>query len=404
MRRNLFIILLLILIFSVIILQSSDIRAEERQNSLALTNGTIIDGNGGPPLTDGVVVFENGMITAVGTQEKVVIPNGIPIVNLQGATVLPGFINAHVHDAYDEKKLEAWAYAGVTTVRDLANNGPLHDIFAFRDRVLQNPKCARLVTAGPMVTVEDGYPVAFWGGEAIIVHSPEDAKKKVNELIDAGADLVKIPLETGGIFGLGGINSWPTLSNEEIATIVQTAHQRHLRVSVHVTSSDQLKRALDAGVDDIAHLVTNEIRDKRVFERMVKQNVYWVTTLELFSGMRAPSTMWVIYQNIRQFSEAGGKVVLGTDYAGARMRFELGMPMIEMEQMTNAGLSPMQIIVAATKNAAYVCNREKSLGTIEEGKLADILIVDGDPLKDLHNLLKVKYVFRNGIMIRGNRS
>jgi imidazolonepropionase-like amidohydrolase len=104
--------------------------------------------------------------------------------------------------------------------------------------------------------------------------------------------------------------------------------------------------------------------------------------------------------NLKRFVAGGGQVALGTDYAGYSMPFELGMPITEIELMHQAGMTPMQIIVAATKNAAHVSNRDRDLGTLEVGKIADVLIVNGDPLQDLHALLDVRLVVKDGVIIR----
>ena len=102
------------------------------------------------------------------------------------------------------------------------------------------------------------------------------------------------------------------------------------------------------------------------------------------------------------YGQAGGRVALGTDYAGYRSEFDLGMPIREIGWMHDAGMTPLQIIVAATRYAAYVCNLEDELGTLEEGKIADVLVVNGDPLQDLGALQDIRMVLHNGIIIRGD--
>jgi predicted amidohydrolase YtcJ len=113
----------------------------------------VIDGTGSDPVSEAVVAIEGERIVAVGIRAQVFIPPDIPAIDVQGATILPGFINAHVHQADNKESLEAWAQSGVTTVRDLGHNGSPADLFAFRAEVLPEPKYARLVAAGPMVTV-----------------------------------------------------------------------------------------------------------------------------------------------------------------------------------------------------------------------------------------------------------
>ncbi|HSG41848.1 MAG TPA: hypothetical protein VLA72_01725 [Anaerolineales bacterium] len=133
---------------------------DQESASLVLVNGTLIDGTGSNPVFDAVIVIDGDIITAVGTRAQVSIPPNTPTIDVQGATFLPGFINAHVHRAYDREALEAWAQSGVTTVRDLGivgNSGNHSDLFAFRDEISQDSKYARLVAVGPMITVPGGY-------------------------------------------------------------------------------------------------------------------------------------------------------------------------------------------------------------------------------------------------------
>jgi len=360
--------------------------------TLVLAGGTLIDGTGAPPVPDAVVVIGENRVLTAGRRVDVTIPTGATVVDVSGATVLPGFVNAHVHGGYDAAALAAWAAGGVTTVRDLAARPGGVD-WAFRDEARANPKLARLVAAGPMVTVPDGYPIAYWGMPALTVASAGDARQKVGALLDQGADLIKIALESGAIFG----QSMPMLSPEEARAIVLVAHGRGKPVSAHVTVVADLPAALDAGVDDIAHMATDRVPDDMI-QRMVKTSVYWVPTLELWQGvgLRRPA----IADNLRRFVAAGGQVALGTDYQGApNVRFDLGMPITEIELMAQAGMTPMQIIVAATRNAALTCGLERELGTLEPGKLADVLVVEGDPLADLQALTHIRLVLRDGVVI-----
>jgi imidazolonepropionase-like amidohydrolase len=361
--------------------------------TIALTNGTLIDGTGGPLLFQAVVIIEKGLIADIGDQNKIRIPADATIIDLKGSTLLPGFINAHVHHGYSNFNLNAWAKSGVTTVRDLGGN-PRNDLFAFRDAAMRNPQNARLIAAGPMVTVPKGYPMVPWGAPTgLPVRSPDDARNKVSRLLDEGADVIKIALEGGKSFN----RKIPKLSNEEAAAIVAVAHQRGTVVSAHVLVSGDLEIALNAGVDDIAHMVWNDLNDSLI-ERMIDEGVYWAPTLELWYAVN-PSLGKAASQNLRRFVKAGGKVALGTDYDGYDSEFDLGMPIREIRWMQAAGMTPMQIIIAATKNAAFVCNLENQIGTIEKGKSADLLIVNGDPLADINVLLKKRMVINRGEII-----
>ena len=372
---------------------------QDSKSDVALINGRLIDGTGAAAVPDAAMIIKDDRIMAVGPSLSVEIPANSEIIDLDGMTMLPGFINAHVHAAYDKWTLKAWAQGGVTTVRDLGVarhfSHPSH-FFERRDELCADPKCARLTAVGPFVNVAGGYPVARWGGEMIIVDSPEDAKIKVGHLIDVGADVIKTVMESGYIFRQ---TDWPLLSREELTAIVETAHERKKPVTVHVTSAKDLEPVLDSGADEIAHMVVDDLSDELI-ARMVETGTRWVPTLELYQlvsrkyaldyGPRA-------VENLARFVAAGGEVVLGTDYAGApEVTFDLGMPIREIEWMKEAGMMPMQIIVAGTKAGARSCNLQNQTGTLEPGKLADVLVVDGNPLTDIQALTRVRRVLREG--------
>jgi imidazolonepropionase-like amidohydrolase len=254
-----------------------------------------------------------------------------------------------------------------------------------------------VVAAGPFITVPNGYPIVPWGAtNAVPVNSPEEARAAVNQLIDQGADIIKIALESGGDFG----RPISTLSLPEASAVVEAAHARGILVSAHVTTSPDLPRALDAGVDDIAHMVV-DYPSSELLARAVRQGVVWVPTLELWRVVGYGHEPRAV-ANLHRFVEAGGTVALGTDFDGYDAPFQLGMPIIEMELMQQAGMSPMQIIVAATRNAARVSGRLSDLGTVEVGKIADLIVVQGDPLHDIHAMADVRLVLRSGVIIRND--
>jgi imidazolonepropionase-like amidohydrolase len=175
------------------------------ETTLALFNGTLIDGTGAEAVPDGAVVIRHGRIMTAGPSAKIKIPTNADTINVQGGTILPGFINTHVHAAYNEWSLKAWARGGVTTVRDLGAFGPYTSkLFATRNALRAIPKCARLIAVGSFVNVKGGYPIAYWGGHAVTVTSPEEARHAVNKLIDDGADVIKTAMESGYSFGRSG--------------------------------------------------------------------------------------------------------------------------------------------------------------------------------------------------------
>jgi enamidase len=352
-------------------------------DSPLILTGRLVDGTGREPIPECVLIILGERIAAVGALGEVTIPQRGQIIELPGAMILPGFVNAHVHNTYGRQNRETWARAGVTTVWDLGER-PGVQWFTVRDSLNQHDELAHVLAVGPLVTVPGGYPIAGMGFPSLTVDSPEDARQKVAQLIHEGADAIKITLTFG---------SAPTLSLAEASAIVEVAHEHGVPVTVHATEVAALERALEAGVDDIAHIVSERVPD-RLIQRMVKQGVAWVPTFDALDGRGL--------ENLRRFIQAGGTVAMGDD-AGYLSRLEVGMPMREMEWMVKAGMTPSLIIISATRDAARVCRRDAVLGTLEAGKLADILVVDGDPLSDLQALRRVTLVIHRGTIIQDER-
>ena len=365
----------------------------EGKNEIAIINGTLIDGTGANPTQDAVIIIEGELINSVGIRSNIDLPENIEIIDVQGYYILPGFMNTHVHSGYNESNLKAWGKAGVTTVRDLGNlkTSPAQG-FSLRDTLLKNNKNARLVAAGPLVTTVGGYG-------NFSVTSVTDAENKINQLIADGADLIKIAIEDN----LQG-RRWPMLSKEEINKIVQTSHNQNKLVSAHISRSSHLEIAIECGVDDVAHMIIDNLPDAQINE-MIKKDIYWVPTLELWDGVcKIHNINWdtIAKNNLRRFVQAGGKVALGTDYDGYIFEFELGIPLLEMQLMQETGMTPNQVIVAATKHAAHVCNLENLLGTIKQGKIADIIIIKENPLENLKSLGNIQMVIHKGEIIKND--
>jgi imidazolonepropionase-like amidohydrolase len=357
-----------------------------------LVGGRLIDGTGADPVDDAVLVIGGGRILAAGSRDTIEIPILSEVLDVTGMTILPGFFNAHVHRGLSTANLEAWALAGVTTVRDLGSNE--HSLAIFRDHVPAEPHRARLVAAGPMITVPGGYPIVPFGGSwNTVITSVNDARETGERLLDGPADLLKLALETGTMFG----QPIPVMSLAEASMLVRVAHGRGTVVSAHITSTVDLDLALDAGVDDLAHMAVDRLLTSVEVQRIVDDEVTWVPTLELWlcNGVE-----FMAVANLERFVNGGGRVALGTDYEGYTCNWDLGMPMTEIRLMTEAGMTPMEIIVAATLNAARVSNLERDLGTLEQGKIADLFAVEGDPLSDLEALLNVRLVIHEGTVIR----
>ena len=359
---------------------------------LVLTNATLIDGTGVEPIRNATMVINGDRIIAIGSSTSLMIPANGKIIDLEGATILPGLINAHVHDAYKESRLQTWAQAGVTTVRDegiISGPGQLDSLLGSRGEWSRSPLNARLISAGYMLSAPGGY------GQ-LDVTSVDNAYQQVNSELDQGVDLIKIALESG----YAGVTNLPNLSSDELKAIVEASHDRGVFVSAHLTDVKFLQQLMDAGVDDLAHVPYGHITPTQI-EQIINQDIYVVSTLTVFD---AYGVLQGASNNLKQLAAAGVPIAMGNDYTAIPQNnfdhFELGMPMHEITHMSEAGMTPMQIIVASTRNAAHVCGLAQDLGTLEVGKIADILIVEGDPLKDLNALTRVKMVIHNGEIIR----
>jgi len=368
--------------------------SESREGVIAIINGTLIDGTGADPRPLTTIIIYDGRIEQVGLNSEIDVPDSAQIIDVKGKTVLPGFINAHAHSDFDESTIRTFATDGVTTLRDVGHFSPGSYDALFRncDTLNTDNEHSHIVAAGPLITTVGGYGMYE-------VTSADDAARGVAELVDSGADLIKIAVENN----LQG-RTWPMLSQAEIDTIVETAHAKGVRVSAHISRSAHLSMAISAGVDDLAHMTVNPITPDLV-NRVVENDIYWVPTLELWSGVSQMHGLnWddIASNNLRLFNQAGGKVAIGTDFGGYVTPFDLGMPVTEIRLMEAAGMTPMQIIVAGTMNAAYVCGLEDQIGTIAKGKIADIIVLSANPLDDLEALMDVLVVIHKGEIIHNS--
>jgi imidazolonepropionase-like amidohydrolase len=222
----------------------------------------------------------------------------------------------------------------------------------------------------------------------------------VREYAGRGVDVVKTSLEDD----LQG-RTWTVPSHAEVDALVQEAHALGRRVSVHLSHARMVGWAVEAGADDLAHMAVEPV-EEAVLSRAASRGVVWVPTLELWRCVDARHGLrWapVAQDNLARFHRAGGAVALGTDFAGYTCDFDRGLPLTELLAMQQAGLSAMDVLVAATRNAARACGREADLGTVAAGKRADLLVVRADPLRDLHALSEPLLVLHNGVVIRDER-
>ncbi len=369
----------------------------------------VIVGDGRPPIENASFVVDNGRFAQVGGKDGVRVPAGASRVNLTGKTVMPAIIDTHTHlsqtrDGLSDD-LRRRAYFGVAAALSLGQDT---GDAPFQLRSQMNPGLARVFTAGRGITApEPGRTTApYW------VTTAAEARKAVEENAARRADLIKIWVDDRS----GTVTK---LSPELYRVVIEEAHARKLRVIAHIFTLDDAKGALNAGLDAFAH----GVRDKDVddeFMALVRQHpdlvlgpnlpdrgvvaaIDWLRpalTLAEFETLQKGNTnrpeaqaFWSIQaRNLAKMNSAGVRIVVGTDgntpYAAH----------VEMADMVAAGMTPMQVITAATANGARFLGMSDS-GTIEPNKSADFLVLDANPLEDITNTRKLTSVYLRGAAV-----
>lgn len=337
-------------------------------------------GTGLTPIEDASVVVRDGRIADAGPSSTVASDG--PEVEVAGATLIPGFIDAHVHIGFVSPRDVLWG--GVTTVRDLA--WPPDEIWPLVDRsTAADFEGPSIIAAGQMLTTPGGYPTrAAWAppGTGYEVASPLDAPKAVDRQLVQGASIVKIALNPP---------AGPTLGAAELSAIVTAAHDRGARVTGHIHGLDELLKALDAGVDELAHmLMSNEVIPDEVISRLVEQDVTIVPTLAV-----RVDDLSVAIENTARFLVAGGRIVYGTDLGNEGPK--PGIDRREIDALHAAGMSLMDIIRSATSSSAEYLKLERT-GAIAPGRDADLVATE--PLAGAASLTTIQGVWRRGLRVR----
>jgi imidazolonepropionase-like amidohydrolase len=369
----------------------------------------VIVGDGSAPIDNGAFVVEGARITQVGRAGQIKAPAGAARVSLAGKTVMPAIIDTHTHMGETREAvvdlLQRKAYFGVGAVMSLGTDP---GDFAFKLRDERVPNGARLLTAGRGITMpEPGRSdVPYW------VTSEAEARKAVQELAAQKVDIVKIWVDDRN-------GKYKKLTPELYGAVIDEAHKHGLRVTVHVYYLDDAKGLLKAGVDAFAHGVRDKDVDDEFMamlkarpnfflvpnlpDRGVASDVSWLadhvspaelTKLQAGAAKERPAAQQAFgiqARSLARMSAAGVKIALGTD-GGVPWSHHL-----EMEDMVATGMTPQQVIVAATSNAAEFL-RLKDHGTIASGKSADFLVLDANPLDNITNTRKIADVY-----LRGNR-
>ena len=401
---------------------------------VAIRAGTLIDGSGSAPVKNAVILVQGDRITAVGTNVQV--PAGATVIDLSGETVLPGFIDAHVHLASHVIGDGDWQHAGLTelpsqtallgaahaqqtleagftTVRVVgsANFGDVALRNAINAGWIQGP---RIVAAGISFGIRGGhcdgtnglqpYALGREGGvEVGVADGVEGVRNAVRYAVKYGADVIKI-CATGGVLSLTDSAGVQQYTEEEMRAIVETATQLDRRVAAHAHGTAGIKAAVRAGVTSIEH---GSILDAEAVALMKQKGTWLVPTLlagftveSLATAGRLPPPIAAkalaiaprMHNSFKMALDGGVKIALGTD-AGVMHH---GTNAREFGLMVRYGMTPMQAIVAGTSSGATLLGLEREVGTVAVGKRADIVAVHGNPLDNIQVLETVVFVMKDG--------
>ncbi len=397
--------------------------------------GRLIDGKSSAVQTEMTIVVESNKIIDVrkgyhsGTGKD-------KLIDMKNQTVMPGFIDSHVHLSMetnknqflekftlneDEGALKAVKYcektlmAGFTTVRDLGGTIAISLRNAINQGDIKGP---RIIAAGKSIATTGGHADPSNGfGKAImgdpeakegVINGPDEARKAVRQRYKESSDVIKITA-TGGVLSNAKDGAGAQFTKDEIEAVVSTAKDYGFRVAAHAHGAEGMKRAIRAGVSSIEH---GTFMDDEVIDLMKQNGTYYVPTITAGKSVADSAKIPGYYQPLvvpkaiatgpkiqSTFAKAykeGVKIAFGTD-AGV---FAHGKNYKEFEYMTEAGMPAMEAIKSATVNAADLLGISDRLGSIEKGKIADIIAVSGDPLKNIQALGAMNFVMKEGVVYK----
>jgi imidazolonepropionase-like amidohydrolase len=395
--------------------------------------GTLIDGKSDRPRRDQVIVIRGERIESISDAATAKIPASAEIIDLSQATVLPGLIDSHTHiflqgedpaqGGYDANILNyPLAYRavragvaarraleqGFTTLRDVETEGAGYgDVGvkrAIEEGYIPGP---RLFVSTRAISTTGGYMPEGYAPElempkgAQIVDGPVQARKAAREQLDHGADWIKVYMTHRSWLGKDGeLVSQPTLTVEELKAIVDETHGWGKKVACHAYGGIGLHRALDGGCDSIEHGLD---LDDAAIAQMLKQGTWYCPTIAVYftdwgpadtpAGQRDRKRAAVHEVSFPKALHAGVKIVFGTDMGGIPWSESIAQ---EFSHMVRLGMSPMDAIKSATSRPAEMLEMQGQIGAIAPGALADVIAVNGDPVRDIKVLENVQFVMKGG--------
>jgi imidazolonepropionase-like amidohydrolase len=412
----------------------------------ALTHVRVIDGTGGTPLEDAMVLIEGNHIQAIRPGTATV-PAGAKVLDLHGDTVIPGLINAHGHlaliadgqnsaTAYTAEnvlaELRQYESYGVTSMLSLGLNRDL--LYQIREQQRQGTlDGATVFTADRGMGVPDAAPGLPAASDQIYrPATPQEARVAVDAMATRHADIVKVWVDS-----VSGTK--PAMSPEIYRAVIEEAHKRHLHVAAHVYYLADAKSLVSAGVDVLAHSVRDKPIDQELIAAMKRRGVWYIPTftvdesfyiyaqhpgfmqLDFFKDALPPAVLTMLTSdaysqkvnqdpkteqhkadfamdrvNMKAVYDAGIRVGFGTDSGAYATRIPGFSEHRELEDMVQAGLTPMQAIVCATQNNAALLGIEATRGTLRPGKRADLIVLAANPLDDITNTRSIVTIFHDG--------
>ena len=408
--------------------------SDHRPNRTIIHAGKLLEVKTGKTLSDEAVVIEGDKIVSVGPMAQVQRSAADRLIDLPNATVLPGLTDAHTHLTGDPRNIgyqslgisipratltgarnaRVTLEAGFTTVRNVGAQG--YSDVALRDAIdAGDVPGPRMLVSGPALGITGGHcdedllPFEYHATAEGVADGIEGVQHKAREVIKYGADLIKI-CATGGVLSKGDNPQASQYTLEEMKAIVAEAHRLSRKVAAHAHGAQGILWASQAGVDSIEH---GSYIDDAAIAEMKKHGTYLVPTLYLgdwflehaaenrvpdFLLVKAKAVMPAARRNVAHAFASGVKVAFGTDAAV----YPHGLNAHEFAVMVKLGLTPLQAIQAATVNAADLLGWSDKIGSVEPGKWADIIAVDGDPLQDVTTLERVKFVMKGGATVKND--
>src|SRR5688500_1805110 len=394
--------------------------------TVALVGARVIDGTGAAPIANATVLISNGRIERIGPAASLKIPAGATRVDVAGKTIIPGLVNAHGHLGHGDSKLPL--YDQIIQQLQLYPRFGVTTVYALGDDGVQSVRVSEENNNGPLTRAR-----VFVSGGRATAATAEEARKAIADRHALRVNIIKT--------GIGEGNNGNDMRPDVYAALIDEAHKRKLRVAAHLVNLADAKGLVNAGLDIIAHSIRDQDVDAAFIAELKRRNIGYIPTLTrdlsvfqyestpdyindpfflrgmpdyaaqiarvkdpaLHAKIKAnPGTQVSKRQldqalrNLKLLSDGGVMIAMGTDSGTGTGRWQGYFEQVEMELMVKAGMTPMQVLVASTGNAAKVMHIDKELGTLQAGKRADFVVLSADPLADIKNTRSIESVWIDG--------